>query len=498
MAESSAVSNGMAGGGAMPAGLAAWTITSSRRRRQIVGDVEEAGRLGMRNAGQHGPGDVVDMDAIEHLPRLDDAPRLARAQTPRWRCDPGRRCRRGGRPGPALAARLPSRAKPAPPRRASGRARCTGRRRRLVDPGALMIAIDADGREVADPAQTRRAPDVAAHAIAARGSPSASGRGRDEKMRCAGERRARASGSACPRTRWQHRSRATPMQPLPPRCATSRSCASLGAETLRQRARPSNQGRHRQMASCLLHASDHSASTRASALRQSALRARGRDRASARSRPTPRPPWRAPGARHRPAAASTCGSSVASPRVAGGDQHVAQEAVAARALDRRAGEPRAKGCVVQREQLGQRRIVVSSAAPRSAGRAQPRRTCSTGQTARQSSQPKMRLPIARAELARDVPLVLDGQVGDAAARIELVGRREGIRRADVEAAPAAAAVIALGVVRLAARRSSGWRRAEQPGADARARRDWCACPASRARRPRPAAFPSVARCRRTP
>ena len=39
-----------------------------------------------------------------------------------------------------------------------------------------------------------------------------------------------------------------------------------------------------------------------------------------------------------------------------------------------------------------------------------------------------------AELARDRALVLDGQVGDAAPRIELVGRREGVGRADVEAA----------------------------------------------------------------
>ena len=60
--------------------------------------------------------------------------------------------------------------------------------------------------------------------------------------------------------------------------------------------------------------------------------------------------------------------------------------------------------------------------------------------------------MARAELGGDVALVLDRQVGDAAARIELVGRGERVGRADVEAAPAAAAVVGLGRVGLAARR----------------------------------------------
>ena len=51
---------------------------------------------------------------------------------------------------------------------------------------------------------------------------------------------------------------------------------------------------------------------------------------------------------------------------------------------------------------------------------------------------------AFAQLRRDVPLVLDRQVGDAAPAIEPVGRRKGVRRADVEAAPAGAAAVGLG------------------------------------------------------
>ncbi len=52
-----------------------------------------------------------------------------------------------------------------------------------------------------------------------------------------------------------------------------------------------------------------------------------------------------------------------------------------------------------------------------------------------------------AEFVRDRTLVLDGQVGDAAPRIEPVGRRKGIGRADVETGAAGAAVIVFGRVR---------------------------------------------------
>ena len=45
------------------------------------------------------------------------------------------------------------------------------------------------------------------------------------------------------------------------------------------------------------------------------------------------------------------------------------------------------------------------------------------------------------ELPRDRPLVLDGEIGDAAPRIEPVGRRKGLGRADVEAGAAGAAMV---------------------------------------------------------
>ena len=53
----------------------------------------------------------------------------------------------------------------------------------------------------------------------------------------------------------------------------------------------------------------------------------------------------------------------------------------------------------------------------------------------------------RAITRRDVPLVLDGEVGDAGARIDPIGRGEGARRADIEAAPAGPAMILLGLRR---------------------------------------------------
>ncbi len=71
-----------------------------------------------------------------------------------------------------------------------------------------------------------------------------------------------------------------------------------------------------------------------------------------------------------------------------------------------------------------------------------------GQTARQSSQPKMRFPIGGAVARRDMTLMLDGEVGDAGPRIEPVRRGEGFRRAHIETAPAGSAMIVFGRVRL--------------------------------------------------
>ncbi len=90
--------------------------------------------------------------------------------------------------------------------------------------------------------------------------------------------------------------------------------------------------------------------------------------------------------------------------IAGGDQHIAHEAVAAGALDRRAAKAGAKRGIVEREQLGERRVVALG----SDARAWPRARCCAnlfhGQTARQSSQPKMRLPIAARNRGAMCPL----------------------------------------------------------------------------------------------
>ena len=124
------------------------------------------------------------------------------------------------------------------------------------------------------------------------------------------------------------------------------------------------------------------------------------------------------------------------------DEDVAHEAVAADPLDRRAGEAAAEGAVVERCQLGEQRQGERLARPEgelAAGRGElvPRADRQAVVAAIDAVADR------RPQRARDVPLVLDRQVGDAAPRIELVGRREGLGGADVEAGPAGAAMVAL-------------------------------------------------------
>ena len=64
--------------------------------------------------------------------------------------------------------------------------------------------------------------------------------------------------------------------------------------------------------------------------------------------------------------------------IAGRDQHVAQEAVAADALDRRARKQRAECRIVQRQQIGQRRLAQIVARGQASPPTPPGRTCSTG------------------------------------------------------------------------------------------------------------------------
>ncbi len=67
----------------------------------------------------------------------------------------------------------------------------------------------------------------------------------------------------------------------------------------------------------------------------------------------------------------------------------------------------------------------------------------------------------RTQFERYGTVMLDGQVGDAAACIELIGTNEGVRRADIEAGPAAAAVIARRFAFVRRQRQIGVNLAEQ-------------------------------------
>ena len=133
--------------------------------------------------------------------------------------------------------------------------------------------------------------------------------------------------------------------------------------------------------------------------------------------------------------------------IAGGDQHIAQEAVAADALDRRAGKERAECRVVERQQsasAGSRRSsrAASFASDALPGELVPRAGGQAIVAAIDAVADRL------AEFVRDRPLVLDGEVGDAAPRIEPVGCREGVGRAGVEAGAAGAAMVLLRRVRL--------------------------------------------------
>ena len=157
------------------------------------------------------------------------------------------------------------------------------------------------------------------------------------------------------------------------------------------------------------------------------------------------------------------------------------------ALDRAAGEAGAERRVVEAGEFGERRSVevgargklrlapgMSEFVPRADGQAV---VAAVDAIADRGSQ-----------LARDRALMLDRQVGDAAPRVDPVGRGERLGRTGVEAGAALSAMVRFG--RVGRQLEVGEDRAqEQPGAEFARRPDWCACPASRARRARPAASP---------
>src|SRR5262249_31968969 len=128
--------------------------------------------------------------------------------------------------------------------------------------------------------------------------------------------------------------------------------------------------------------------------------------------------------------------------VGGGDQHIADESVAAGALDWRAAEAGAERCLVELEQFRKRRIVAlrPDREPwlvRDAGELGP------GAYGQKIVAAEDAVAHGRAELRRDVPFMLDGEVGDAGPRIELIWRQKRIGRTHFEAAPARTAMILL-------------------------------------------------------
>jgi len=126
--------------------------------------------------------------------------------------------------------------------------------------------------------------------------------------------------------------------------------------------------------------------------------------------------------------------------IADRDQHVAQKAIAADALDRAFTEQRAEARVVEPRQFGERRRALRVT------RGKLQLAAGLGEFVPWTDRETIVAAVdavahQRTQFARDGALVLDGEIGDAAPRIEPVRRRESVGRADVEASVAGAAMI---------------------------------------------------------
>ena len=195
-----------------------------RRRRLVVGDVVDLRARRVRRWPRAARlGDVVDVDAVEHLARLDDALRRALAQAVDGAAarpvDAGE-----AEDLRALAAAVRrARATPPPPRRAGGRARRRARVGVVSSTQAPpLVAVDADGRQVADPAQIDGARARSRGVVAQHGVAVGVGRHRDEHVR----RAARAL-------------RATPAPgAVPSNTKASKPCAAIAAAPSAVRAVP--------------------------------------------------------------------------------------------------------------------------------------------------------------------------------------------------------------------------------------------------------------------
>ena len=149
-------------------------------------------------------------------------------------------------------------------------------------------------------------------------------------------------------------------------------------------------------------------------------------------------------------------------RVAQADGEVAQPALVADAPDRRAGQARGEIRLAPGKELDQRRAIQAVAHREVGFRARPRERVPRADGLAVVAAVHA-IADERPELLRDRALQLDGQVRNAAARVELVGRADRLRGADVHALRAGPAMLARG--RIHRQRQAGVHLAEEePGA----------------------------------
>ena len=113
------------------------------------------------------------------------------------------------------------------------------------------------------------------------------------------------------------------------------------------------------------------------------------------------------------------------------------------AAHRPAGKHLSESGIIQRQQIGQRRHLAGAMKFRLGGAFGIFVPGADGKAVVTAENP---VADGGPERSRDLTLVLDRQIGDAAPRIELIGRRKGIRRAGIEAFRAGPAMIGLGAV----------------------------------------------------
>ena len=261
-------------------------------------------------------------------------------------------------------------------------------RRVLVDPAAAAVAVDRRGAEIAGPGEAGQA----------RAGRRRAGRARDRRPRRARSRSGRGSRpSSASRPAAAGRGRREHAKPGARERRALRGPAR-GAARRPSRARPgggrarrrSSRGRSR--TACRRSRRRPPApppTRRAPRVRLGGVLLPQVAQAVAAGEPAERPDRgsRGPAARRRRAAAAATGGERRVAAVADGDQHVADEAVAADPLDRAAGEAPAERGVVEGRELGQRRRGEVLRAPGSFSSAAARANLFQGQTARQSSQP---------------------------------------------------------------------------------------------------------------